>query len=697
MRFLHIYAENFRSHARVDLDLSAVQSAAIVGRNGGGKSSLLGMIEWCLFGTGSQEATMRRGEQRMSVQLDVHAAGRDWQITRGRDHKRAWLKLDVMQDGEQVDSLTCRTIAETQAKIIEHVTGIDGDAFRATVYAPQGQAGMLSALTPARRKELLAGLLGLDRWEDYRSTAALQARDESSDVIAKTERRDRLAGQITELEQHLTAPEDLDAAVADAEKAVADATAAQEARQQVILRASLIAQMSDLKARADRAREATHRLAQLDDRLANADSVQDRFDRAQDRKADYDQRVAAARAEHDGRIREYQRAVRDEQHAADVVERAERAVQRAESVLEGKIAAVTALDEEQQPSCPTCGQDVADTALAKARAALEQAVATAEQAVAEAKSEHAAAADRYAQASAAVGDAPGDEPPPVDPGDHDQASFDKLRALVAEHAKLRGERDAIAEPEDLEDLSAQWTELRAQAVELPKEAPKAPDPHAAQQALAEAQRAVADARARQATERERRTTLDRLRAEHDEVAEALPAVQLRAQALGVLASAFGRNGIPALILDNATGALQAAANEALNELGGGMRLRLATQRTTRSGGVSETLDILVSDGVDEVPVEVFSGGERYRVHIALRLGLAAALHAADGHVAEALLLDEPTDLDRQGMIELGRLLTRMPQQTLVVSHDNELIDTLPTAIRVDRAREPRAASTVTVT
>lgn len=701
MRLLHLFAENFRSHAKVDLNLAGVQSAVIVGRNGGGKSSLLAMIEWCLFGTGSQDATMRRGQTRMAVQLDVHAAGRDWRIARGRDRKKAWLTLDAIENGESVDSLSCRTIAETQALIVSHVVGLDAEAFRATVYAPQGQAGMLSALPPARRKELLAGLLGLERWEQWRSAAALQARDESSLVASLTEQHDRIAGHIAEVEAALPDQAELDTAIEQAEQQLEQAeqqlTAAQnamQAREQVALRASLIAQMRGLKQRSLAAGETARRLEQLDERLEQADDAAERFARAQSRKDDYDRRVAAARAEHDAQVREHQRAVRDEQQAAEQVERAARVAERAEAHLAKARAAVDGLAEH--PSCPTCGQDVTDQALAKATSALQAAADEAEQAVERAAGEHTAAADAYARASAAVGAAPGAEPN-VELGGHNPAAYDKLHALVAEHDRLRGARDAIDDPEDVDALRAEWERLHAQAALLPKEAPKAPSVEHARSAVAGAQRAVSDARAAHAGAAARRAQLEQSRGERDAVAAKLPDVKHRAQALGVLANAFSRNGIPALILDNATSALEAAANQALADLGGGMRIRVATQRTTRSGGLSETLDIMVSDGVDEVPVEVFSGGERYRVHIALRLGLAAALQAAEGRTAEALLIDEPTDLDHQGMTELGRLLARMPQQVLVVSHDSSLIDTLPTAIRVHRPVEPRAPSTVTVT
>jgi hypothetical protein len=56
------------------------------------------------------------------------------------------------------------------------------------------------------------------------------------------------------------------------------------------------------------------------------------------------------------------------------------------------------------------------------------------------------------------------------------------------------------------------------------------------------------------------------------------------------------------------------------------------------------------------PISSFSGGERYRVPIALRMGLAAMLAASSGIPADVLRIDEPTDLDKAGLGYLAELL-----------------------------------------
>src|SRR5690606_17816169 len=82
-----------------------------------------------------------------------------------------------------------------------------------------------------------------------------------------------------------------------------------------------------------------------------------------------------------------------------------------------------------------------------------------------------------------------------------------------------------------------------------------------------------------------------------------------------LRAAFGKNGVPAMIIEAAIPELEESANHLLARMTEGrMHVRLDTQREKRTGGVAETLDILISDELGTRSYESYSGGEAFRVN-----------------------------------------------------------------------------------
>jgi len=109
-----------------------------------------------------------------------------------------------------------------------------------------------------------------------------------------------------------------------------------------------------------------------------------------------------------------------------------------------------------------------------------------------------------------------------------------------------------------------------------------------------------------------------------------------------LVKAFGRDGIPALIIENAVPELERIANDILSQMTGGKNfLRFETQRELKSrSGMAETLDIIVGDWAGERIYETFSGGEQLRIDFAIRFALAELLAHRAGSKVEWLTIDE---------------------------------------------------------
>ena len=144
-----------------------------------------------------------------------------------------------------------------------------------------------------------------------------------------------------------------------------------------------------------------------------------------------------------------------------------------------------------------------------------------------------------------------------------------------------------------------------------------------------------------------------------------------------------------LLIERAIPVLEAEANAVLARISSrGMQVRLDTQRALKSReGMRETLDIVIRDDVGERPYEDFSGGEQFRVDMALRLALARLLAEREGFAVDMLVVDEGSfgALDAEGVGALKEVLAGLQsvyRLILVVTHIPDVADALPHRIEV---------------
>jgi len=144
-----------------------------------------------------------------------------------------------------------------------------------------------------------------------------------------------------------------------------------------------------------------------------------------------------------------------------------------------------------------------------------------------------------------------------------------------------------------------------------------------------------------------------------------------------LVKAFGRDGIPALIIENAVPELERIANEILGQMSKGENsLKFETQRELKSkDGRTETLDIIVGDWHGERPYETFSGGEQLRIDFAIRFALAELLARRAGSRVEWLTIDEglgSQDAEHRGLVlDAIKAVADRFRKTLVITHIEE--------------------------
>jgi exonuclease SbcC len=166
-----------------------------------------------------------------------------------------------------------------------------------------------------------------------------------------------------------------------------------------------------------------------------------------------------------------------------------------------------------------------------------------------------------------------------------------------------------------------------------------------------------------------------------------------------LRDAFGKNGVPAMVIEAAIPELEDATNKLLVSMTDGrMHVRFDTQREKKAGdGVIETLDILVSDELGTRKYDTFSGGERFRVNFALRIALSQFLARRAGARLQTLVIDEgfgsQDEIGRERLVDAINAIRPDFSLIIIVTHIDELRDQFPIHIEI---RKQANGSTISV-
>ena len=177
----------------------------------------------------------------------------------------------------------------------------------------------------------------------------------------------------------------------------------------------------------------------------------------------------------------------------------------------------------------------------------------------------------------------------------------------------------------------------------------------------------------------------------------LDSAQHKADLLAELRTAFGRNGVPAMIIDSAIPELESAANALLARMTEGrMSLALSTQRQGSGGDMLETLDIEIADELGARPYELYSGGEAFRINFALRIALSRLLARRAGAQLRTLFIDEgfgSQDEEGRGrLVEAINAIRGDIDLILVITHIDDLRDAFPLHLLVEKSADGSTVS-----
>jgi DNA repair exonuclease SbcCD ATPase subunit len=713
MRPVRLRARGFRTFHDLDLEFGT-GLVGILGdlrdapegadSNGAGKSSILEAIDIALFGRRSLSGYLTRGGDvdELMVELSFEHGDHLYRVRRTYAPKgRGITKVDLERmTSFTYEPLTCATAKETDEFLCDLI-GLSRDTFRDSCYLRQGDGGYADPdRDPKQRKQLLVeAVLGRDPIWPKLEAAARERRKDAEREVAQLAGE---AGSLREVAEGINSCLVLATSAAVVVEAAADAVTAAEKRH-----GEIVAQWATHEAAGARRQAAAAELAAaehtLDALLARGQQADDAATEMADLNdklvvlapaaevSELEQRETELRRVIDGHVQavnEYDRAFAAARDATfkrnDLLGRASEANERAVKLRHEAAATLVHVGDK---ACEKCGQPLGAEAAAHTAAQLR--------AEADQLDTLARELDEDAR-SIAIPTIPSVPEPPADRGELDDvhrrltiARTQQLERARYEERFRALEKIADAAPSD-EQLAAARADVAERAVMDGFAATDAPavTVDEVSEIVAEKRRARDAAVAEKARADEQ---LSRCRAAADRlvVIENLTAsrhTEIDRDAL--LERAYGRDGIPALIIENtAIPYIETEASRILRELGTGFDVQLRTQRETQAGSLRETLDVVVidPDGNEADFADGCSGGEQTRIGLALRIALARLLASRRGAESRLLALDEPSYLDAAGMAALLDVLRGLDGEfdlILLVSHVAELRDSLDDVIVV---------------
>lgn len=707
---LKLKLSNFTSYGENPLELSfrEFKMAAISGPNGAGKSSLLDAITWCLWGSSragdSADDLVHLGANDMQVEFSFQLDGHQFTVKRRRLKKGAGSTSLEFWSGN--NNLTEGTIKVTQQKIIDclHLTF---ETFTNSSFLRQGHADEFTLKGPTDRKRILADILGLDHYDILEE----KAKERSKEIQTKLT---LLEYQLLEIEAELTQSEDSKLKKKVAEEKISELDSRINLLEKELK--PLQEERAKLIASSEQQQKIRQTLSELQKELA--DIILQGQNRTRDIKAleeelkelpSFDSKISELKKlqqqlEGLNLVREQrlqlEKKLLDCQGKLNIKLSQQENFKEKLKEIEEKISDLS----KQGAKCPTCGQEIGQDKKHKVKESLAKEQTTIKN---ELKKINCTGEERQIKKfTSDLGKLIFDD-------GHYHEILKKLKQLndlqqkrellVRKQASLESEKKIVT------DLRNIFTNKKSQIEKLKLEVKDLPN-------LAIFLEKIKG----QISEKE--ATLNTLRLEEKEAQNVLGQVTAlisRKQQLekflqqklkekakltqekeiyDELSLAFGKRGIQAMIIESAIPEIEDEANSLLDKLTEGrMKVSFETQRETKTKiqtsegkekGIVETLDIIISDEMGQRSYEMYSGGEAFRVNLAIRLALSKLLTHRSGARLQFLVIDEGFGTqDSEGRTRLVEVLDAIKddfEKILIITHLEELKEEFPIRIEVTK-------------
>ena len=691
------------------LDLSGIHLACLCGPNGNGKSALLDAMTWALWGIARgrrQEDLVHFGRRDMQVELVAKSEHQQYRIIRRYLKNRTSsgvtdLQLQILS-GDEYKSISGSTIAETQQSIT-NVFGMDYRTFANSVYLVQGKSDNFTISTPIERKEVLGKILNLTYYdmlvERSKDKARLSGfeRDATYRQLESIETRlQELSGYQNQLDAIKTSLTNINLEISAQEDSLGMLKAQEKAIRQK--NDELIRLQLTIKQKSELSQNLESRLLENNSRLSRLRTLSENIPCLGARISEVKQLLEQT-YDHEQHAEQLRLAMQELANNVHLLRVMNDSLKQEGDNLRTKINLFS--DQQKESHCPLCKSELSEIGHKNLLDSYDEEIK--EKAVIY-KSNKSLSEKDEEEHSKLKGQLEYLLRKQKEQQVVNQNLLVKLEADYKEASTAKSDQEDCASliSELTSQLEGNRSDVAALSQELDVLRPAAGSLDTLLSSLSSMESAYSSNLERRGQLLGKYSLLEEQLADRKPLLDDMASKKLLlhkltedSQAYGDLAIAFGKGGIQALLIEASVPLLEQEANLLLSRMTDNrLSLTLETRRAKRSSRDAEqveTLEVYIADELGTRSYELFSGGEKFRINLALRIALSKLIAWRSGSPLTTLFIDEgfgTQDLSGQEkIVEVINSIQEDFQLIIVITHIDEIKEAFPLRIEVSKTEQ----------
>jgi len=685
-----ITLKNFKSYGPEPqtVDLTNVDAVGIGGRNGSGKSSLIEALTFALYGKATATEIRELGDDAL---INDRANEAYVSVTYEKDGNLYTVERAFRRRGagkaRLSSSILLQPIADVKAvnAKVESLLGMNYETFVSSTIVRQDEMDRLTAKRPAERKEILANIFGLQAYEAMREKAHEKAWMIKNEIAGLEATKKTLEDKISQEEAVRQKLAGHGARVKELEERRGKAEAEKKEVE------SKLDEIREKKTDFDiKASEKKTLAEQVKEDEASAESIRKQIQEAAD--ADKELKVLKPRLEERTKLNDESQKLGEQREQLKVtLAELQKAMQGIEQKIKEESDNYQKIKDYAVPECPICKRPLDEPHR-------KQLLKEYEQKISELKKEYDESAKKTHDADITLN---GQVIPSIE---KTQNALNELKDLDKKIGELTAAANRLPQ---LKEEESKHTELitqrmkRANELEevLLKLSPIIQSFAAREDERKKLEREIAIIQGELGTETANR---DHVKKDLGEIEDAKINHKKLVKQIGdkgkigaayefLEKEVFHKDGIPTALLMEIVPEIEQEASRILRDLSSGrMDISFKFGRKTKTGKMTEELIVEAIDQSGSHPVSRYSGGERMRINLALRLGVSEVVTKRSGYKGrvETLVIDEgfgPLDEEgRRATVEILQSLRQRFKKILVISHIDDVREAFETRLMVSK-------------